>query len=30
MLETVREGGTLIDLPFDWERDFSIYLGQPA
>ena len=30
MLETVREGGTLFDLPFEWDQDFSIFLGQSS
>jgi hypothetical protein len=30
MLETVREAGTLIDLPFQWDGDFSIFLGRPS
>jgi hypothetical protein len=30
MLETVREGGTLLDLPFQWDVDFSIFLGRSS
>ena len=26
-LETVREGGTLIDLPYEWEREFDLFRG---
>ncbi len=26
-LETVREGGALIDLPYEWEREFGIFQG---
>jgi D-proline reductase (dithiol) PrdB len=30
MLKTVPEGGTLLDLPFEWDQDFSIFLGQSS
>jgi D-proline reductase (dithiol) PrdB len=30
IFETVREGGTLLDLPFEWDQDFSIFLGQSS
>ncbi len=29
-LETVASGGTLIDLPYEWHEDFSVYLGSGA